>query len=135
MPKTSLTLLQKVRDPSDEASWLRLVTIYKPILAGWLQRERLQPQDAEDIAAEVLAVLVSELRSFQHSGQTGAFRHWLRNILANRLRAFWRARQHHPYPGGDNGFLTKVSQQLEDPSSDLSRQGENGDALRKSLYS
>ena len=42
MIETSPTLLEKVRDRSDHASWQRLVTVYKPVLAGWLRRDRRQ---------------------------------------------------------------------------------------------
>jgi DNA-directed RNA polymerase specialized sigma24 family protein len=46
---------------------------------------------------------------------------WLRGILANRLRDFWRARRRRPLATGDSDFHDQVLQQLEDPTNDLTR--------------
>jgi RNA polymerase sigma-70 factor (ECF subfamily) len=64
-------------------------------------------------------VVHRELPRFQRA-RTGAFRAWLRGILANRLRAFWRDRQRRPLASGDSDLLRQL-EQLEDPGSDLSR--------------
>src|SRR5262249_49082561 len=64
----------------------------------------------------VLAVVSQKLPDFVHNGRPGAFRAWLRAILANKVRRFLekRSRAGAPLPDWLNG--------LDDPSSDLSRQ-------------
>ena len=115
-PPTSQSLLQRARDPSDRASWRRLVDLYAPLVRAWVRPNVRQPADVDDVVQEVLAQLACELPGFAHNGRTGAFRVWLRAITVNRLRAHWRDRQ--PACGGD--VLERLGQ-LEDPSSALSR--------------
>jgi RNA polymerase sigma-70 factor (ECF subfamily) len=119
MPETSVSLLDRLRDRPDEASWRRLVDLYAPLIRGWLRRQGLQDSDADDLAQDVLAVLVRELPTFEHRG-AGAFRSWLRAITANRLRNFCRARQSRPDATGDSDIV-RALEQLEDPHSELSR--------------
>ena len=120
MTETSATLLERLRDPADAGAWQRLVQLYTPLLAGWLRRHALQPPDVDDLVQEVLAVVVRELPRFRHNQRAGAFRHWLRTILANRLREFWRAQRARPLATGASDFLRRL-EQLEDPDSGLSR--------------
>src|ERR1700722_11422644 len=98
MLETSLGFLAQLRNSTDSNSWQKFTTLYSPLLFGWLRRHALQAQDAEDIVQEVLAVVVKELPQFQHNRQHGAFRCWLRTILANRLKIHWRAMQNQVLP-------------------------------------
>src|SRR4051794_39305007 len=93
MLATSHSLLERLRDRGDVAAWQRLLTAYEPWLRGWLRRRHLQPADAEDLLQDVLLVVSQELPSFVHNGRAGAFRSWLRAILANRVRHFLRGRR------------------------------------------
>src|SRR5262245_28153027 len=120
MSDTSVSLLDRLRDPADAVAWRRLVDLYEPLIRGWLARHGLQDSDRDDLAQELLTVLVRELPGFQHNRQRGAFRHWLRTITVNRLRAFGRAAQYRPLATGASD-LTKVFDELEAPDSELSR--------------
>jgi RNA polymerase sigma-70 factor (ECF subfamily) len=57
---------------------------------------------------------VAKLPDFQHSGQPGAFRSWLRQVMVHCLANFRRARQAQP------GTMEAL-EQLQDPHSELSR--------------
>src|SRR5262245_56944780 len=81
---TSVSLLERLRDQPDDSSWARMVDLYSPLLRDWIRRHHLQPSDADDLVQDVLAVVVRELVHFEHNRRTGAFRRWLRTILANR---------------------------------------------------
>jgi RNA polymerase sigma-70 factor (ECF subfamily) len=119
MSATSATLLQRLRDRTDQDAWQRLVDLYTPLLNGWLKRYGLQASDREDLVQEVLTAVVREAPRFRHNGRPGAFRHWLRAILVNRLREFWRGRQSRPAATGDSDVADMLAQ-LEDPDSGLS---------------
>jgi len=119
MSPTSATLLERLRDRADAEAWQRLVDLYRPLLTGWLRRHALQVADVDDLVQEVLATVASEAPRFRHSGRPGAFRHWLRTILVNRLREFWRARRLRPAATGDSDFVQMLDQ-LEDADSGLS---------------
>jgi RNA polymerase sigma-70 factor (ECF subfamily) len=120
MSPTSATLLERLRDRADAEAWQRLVDLYSPLLSAWLRRHSLQDADVDDLVQEVLTTVAREAVRFEHSGRPGAFRHWLRNILANRLREFWRARRLRPMVTGDSDFVALLDQ-LEDPDSGISR--------------
>jgi RNA polymerase sigma-70 factor (ECF subfamily) len=113
---TSLSLLERLRQQPDAASWQRFVDLYAPLLRGWLHRQGVRPQDAEDLVQEVLGVVVRELSGFEHNQRPGAFRAWLRTSLLNRLRAFWRARRAQPAAAADEELDA-----LEDSAAELSR--------------
>jgi RNA polymerase sigma-70 factor, ECF subfamily len=87
---TPLSLLERLRDPADEASWRRLVELYTPLIRRWLGRA-VSNADEDDLVQDVLGAVLRAMPTFIHSGQTGAFRHWLRTTTAYHLAAFWRA--------------------------------------------
>jgi RNA polymerase sigma-70 factor (ECF subfamily) len=120
MSETSASLLQRLREQPQGEAWQCLVGIYTPLLKQWLGRYGLQSSDVDDLVQEVLAVVVREMPQFEHNQRTGAFRRWLRTILVNRLRGFWRARQSRPLATGDSD-LGQMLDQLEDPQSGLSQ--------------
>lgn len=120
MPETSPSLLERLRARPDEASWQQLVDLYRPMLYAWLRRYALQASDADDLVGEVLATIVRELPQFRYEPERGSFRGWLRTILVNRLRGYWRARQGQAVATGDSDFGSML-EQLADPHSDLTR--------------
>ena len=77
-------------------------------------------QDIEDLAQEVLAVVIRKLPEFQRRPQLGSFRRWLRSIAVNCLRDFWRAQRYRPRLTGQHSFGA-VLDQLEDSQSALSK--------------
>jgi RNA polymerase sigma factor (sigma-70 family) len=103
----------------EESAWRDLTVLYRPLLVGWLRRQAVPDHDLEDLMQEILMALVKYLPSFQHSGQPGAFRSWMRTIAVNRVRDYWRAGHQHMLGAG--GDATSALAQLEDPNSDLNR--------------
>lgn len=120
MENTSLSLLTRVREAGDPLAWTRLVEIYTPLLQRWCQTYDVQAADADDVIQEVLAAVVSELPEFQHNQRTGAFRAWLRLMLVNRLRRFWRTRDAAPNAAGGSSALERLNE-LADDASQISR--------------
>lgn len=119
MNETSLSLLNRLRRSPDSESWNRLVQLYSPLIKAWLRRYDVQANDADDLLQEVLLAVSKDLGRFEHAGQAGAFRGWLKAILVNRLRNFWRARGRRPQARGDSSIDARLNQ-LDDPSSEMS---------------
>ena len=119
MSSTRLSLLAEAGAGADQA-WSRLVEMYRPLVYGWLRRHDVAHHDAEELTQDVLSVVFQELPTFSHSGRTGAFRHWLRQITVNRARGFWRAGRISRAAAGNSSFQSMVDQ-LADESSALSR--------------
>jgi RNA polymerase sigma factor (sigma-70 family) len=117
--ETSHSLLQRLQQQPDAAAWQRLVEIYTPFIRRWLDRHALGEADRDDLTQDVLAVVVRRLPEFEHNQRTGAFRTWLRSIVSNRLRDFWRAQQGRARAVGGSDFVRRL-EELEDPASGLS---------------
>jgi RNA polymerase sigma-70 factor (ECF subfamily) len=117
--ETSVSLLERLAGAPTDDDWRRLLDLYQPLLRAWMARAGVPASDADDLVQEVLLVVFREVGGFEHRGQ-GAFRAWLRTILANRVRDYFRARQHRPIATGDSDFLRQLDD-LESPDSALSR--------------
>lgn len=110
--ETSLTWLGRLAGDATDADWRRLVDTYGPLLDGWLTRAGVPPADRDDLTQDVLIVVVRRVSEFDHRGP-GAFRAWLRGILANNVKKFFRTRDTSPAVDLDA---------IADPESVLGRQ-------------
>jgi RNA polymerase sigma factor (sigma-70 family) len=105
--ETSASLLDRLVEQPREADWQKLFALYSPMLLEWLARAGVPATDADDLAQEVMLVVFREVKKFERRG-AGAFRAWLRTILANRIRDYFRDRQHRARATGDSAFLRKT---------------------------
>lgn len=119
MHETSLSLLDRLCEAPETEIWDRFVALYTPLLRVWLRKYDVQDGDADDLLQEVLLAVSKDIGGFDHAGPPGAFRGWLKAILVNRLRNFWRARDRRPQTRADSDFDARLAQ-LEDPVSELS---------------
>ena len=111
-----MSLLNRLRTtPGDADAWRHFDDLYRPLLTSWLRRHALQPHDVEDVLQDVLTAVVREMPQFQYDPEKGRFRDWLRSILVNRLRGFWRERKARPRAIDD--VQLQVLDQLEAPGS------------------
>ncbi len=120
MNDTSLSLLNRLQSSPESESWDRLVSLYSPLIRAWLRRYDVQDSDAEDLVQEVLLAVSKDLCKFDHGGQRGAFRGWIKAILVNRLRKFWRSRDRRPQARRDSDIDARLGQ-LDDPRSEMSQ--------------
>jgi RNA polymerase sigma-70 factor (ECF subfamily) len=92
--------------------------LYLPLIRTWLAQAGLAAE-ADDLAQEVLVVVVRELPGFRRQ-RDGSFRTWLRRVTVNRVRSWRQAQARQPAAGFDptDQFLSL----LEDPASELSVQ-------------
>jgi RNA polymerase sigma-70 factor, ECF subfamily len=117
---TSVSLLDRLKVARPDASdWHRLQGIYLPLIRRWLGRVPGLGDEADDLAQEVLIVVVRELPRFERRRE-GSFRAWLRKVTVNKTRSHWRRRRRMPAAGLDPaaGFLDR----LEAPNGDLARE-------------
>ncbi len=91
---TSLTWLQKLTKSPSGDDWRHLSEAYGPLLTKWTPRAGIPPSDREDLVQEVLIVVARRVCEFEHA-HAGAFRGWLRAILANQIKKYFRE---HPGP-------------------------------------
>lgn len=118
--ETSLSLLNHLQESPQSESWDQLVVLYGPLIKSWLRNYEVQQSDTDDLIQEVLLTVANEINGFDHNGRRGAFRAWLKGILVNRLRQFWRARDRQPQGKADSDVWQRLNE-LEDPQSELSQ--------------
>jgi RNA polymerase sigma-70 factor (ECF subfamily) len=100
-------------DTPAEPDWELFVGLYRPFILGWLGSSGVPEQDAADLSQDVFTCLLKELAGFRHAERTGAFRSWLKTLIVNRARNYWRGRKSPP-----DG--AEILDQLADPDSGLS---------------
>lgn len=95
MNTTSVSLLQRLRQPDDPAAWGRFVHLYTPLLYYWARRVKLPTAEAADLVQEVLLVVVQTMPEFSYDPGR-SFRGWLRTVAINKWRE--RCRRHAAAP-------------------------------------
>ena len=123
MVQTPASLLERMRTRGDDESWSRFVELYGPLVYRWLREFQLQHADACDLGQEVLLTVSREMPNFQYDPSRGSFRGWLRTVLTNQLRGFWRKRRRLPATA-DSEWQSRLSE-LEDPASESARRWDN----------
>jgi RNA polymerase sigma-70 factor (ECF subfamily) len=118
--ETSVSLLERLAGSPTDDDWRRLLDLYQPLLHSWMARSGVAASDADDLTQEVLLVVFREVGDFERRGE-GAFRGWLRTILAHRVRDYFRGQKYRPTATGDSDFLRRLDE-LASPDSALARQ-------------
>jgi RNA polymerase sigma-70 factor (ECF subfamily) len=95
MAKTSSTLLERVKSPSDQAAWERFVELYAPLVYQWARRAGLDEAPARDLVQDVLLTLVEKLPQFSYD-RDKSFRSWLKTVTLNKWREGLRRHRHEP---------------------------------------
>ena len=89
---TRATLLERVKDPGDQASWREFHDLYRPLVLAVARRAGLAEDEAEDIAQETFRALVSALPAYRYDPERAAFKAWLRAIVNHRVADHVRQR-------------------------------------------
>lgn len=106
------------KDPQ-ESDWRRLFEIYTPLMRQWLAGYGIAECDSADISQEVFQTLLHEIPKFEHNGNTGAFRRWLRLMIVHRIKWLWRSQKRETTIG--EAHRDSVLAAMEDPNSDPNR--------------
>jgi RNA polymerase sigma-70 factor (ECF subfamily) len=85
MYTTQISLLERLRQPGEQAAWARFVELYTPLLYHWARRAGLQDSDAADLVQDVFTTLVRKLHEFVYDPNK-SFRQWLRTVTLNKWR-------------------------------------------------
>ena len=98
---TPVSLLEQLRQTTDDKAWKRFVQLYTPLLYHWARRVSLQQNDAFDLVQDVFTVLVKKLPEFTYD-PAKRFRGWLWTVTRNKWREGQRLRAHAvAIQGGD----------------------------------
>ena len=90
--QTRVSLIERVRDNTDNAAWSEFFAIYNPLLMAYVRKQGVSEHDAADIVQDVFSRLVHTLSNFQFDAERGRFRTWLWRITHNALTDWARRR-------------------------------------------
>jgi RNA polymerase sigma-70 factor (ECF subfamily) len=94
--RTRPTLLLRVRDWKDAASWEEFHRLYHRLVYGRARRAGLSHADAEDVAQEVFKRVAETIRDFDLSPDRGSFRGWLMKLTQWRIADKFESRAKSP---------------------------------------
>ena len=98
-------------EPADDDAWEQFVERYGPLIRAWCRAKGLSEADTQDVCQDVLAKLVTALKSFSYD-PARRFRGWLRTIVIHALHDYHRERRHQPARGsGDTGVVELLANQ------------------------
>jgi RNA polymerase sigma factor (sigma-70 family) len=98
--RTRPTLLFRLRDWGDEASWSEFYRLYHNFIFGLARRAGLGHADAEDVAQDVFKRVAETIHDFESDPSRGTFRGWLANLTRWRIADKFRGRRPEQLAGG-----------------------------------
>jgi RNA polymerase sigma-70 factor (ECF subfamily) len=95
MDETRLSLLQRLRNPSDNAAWGDFVKMYEPLLTSYIRKKGVPEHDVGPVVSDIYLSLLRAMPTFQLDKTRGRFRSWLYQVTVNAVtdRARRRARR------------------------------------------
>jgi len=95
----------------DPAAMSQFVDWIGPLIDHWCRR--LSLQDREDMARDVLVLILQKMKTFQ-GGSESTFRGWVRIIVRNRIADLYRQREKMPQAvGGDAAYQRLLQHTVE----------------------
>jgi RNA polymerase sigma factor (sigma-70 family) len=89
---TRPSLLFRVREKADRASWDEFHRLYRRLIYGRARRSGLSHADAEDVAQEVFVQVAAKIGQFDLNPDRGSFRGWLMKLTRWRIADKFAAR-------------------------------------------
>ncbi len=108
-PDTRYSLLQRIGDPADEASWREFWRLYDPVVYRMARRFGLQDADANDLTQDVMAAVMDAVRRWEPDEHRGRFRTWLFTIVRNRTISILRRHRSGTRGSGDTAVLRQLA--------------------------
>ncbi len=119
---TRPSLLARVRDWDDAASWTEFYALYRKLIYGLAKRSGLSHADAEDVTQEVFKRVAETIHEFESDPARGKFRGWLLNLTRWRVaNKFARApkeeaQRRSDAPRDETSTSTSTINRLPDPA-------------------
>lgn len=84
-PDTQISLIVRVKDLGDGASWAEFLGIYQPIVFRMARRRGMQEADALDVMQQVFLSISRSIESWTAEEGRPPFRAWLTTIAKNAI--------------------------------------------------
>lgn len=84
-PETNYSLIARVKDLGDGASWAEFLGIYQPVVFRMARRRGLQDADAQDVMQQVFLSISKSIEGWVPGDLQPPFRAWLATIARNAI--------------------------------------------------
>ncbi len=109
METTRASLLLRIRDLQDKASWEEFVGIYGPFLLRVLRRHSVPADDSMDMVQETFQAVAANIGEFQYDAGR-SFRKYLATIALRKAWNLLRAKQCRPAALGGSDQYQAIQQ-------------------------
>lgn len=84
-PETDPSLIARLREFGDEASWAEFLRIYQPVVYRLARRRGLREADAQDAVQQVFVSISRSIEDWRGGSNRSPFRAWLTAIARNAV--------------------------------------------------
>ncbi|MFO0867034.1 MAG: sigma-70 family RNA polymerase sigma factor [Gemmataceae bacterium] len=93
MLETNTSLIRRVRNAQDARSWAEFVSLYEPLLIGYVKSRGLPESDSRDVVQEIFITLLRAVPNFDLDHRKGRFRTWLWQVTMTGIADHFRRRK------------------------------------------
>jgi RNA polymerase sigma factor (sigma-70 family) len=117
---TRVSLIERLRDLGDQASWREFFDTYWKLLYGAAIRGGLSDQEAEDAVQETVIGVARRMEEFRYDPAACSFKGWLMHVIRCRIADQFRRRrsQNVPLATGSGDSATEALADLPQPGPD-----------------
>lgn len=118
---TRATLLHRLKDYDNHASWQEFFEIYWKLIYGVARKSGLTDAESQDVVQETMIAVAKHMPDFVYDAKNGSFKAWLLNMTRWRITDQYRKRPNRaPKPSELDGAATTTIpvEELIDPASD-----------------
>lgn len=121
---TRATLLERLRNWEDQASWQQFFDTYWKLIYGVARKAGLTPTEAQDVVQETMFATARHMPGFKYNPAIGSFKAWLLQMtrwrITDQLRARGPLSLNRPDSGGEAATsTTDVVDKVSDPAGDV----------------
>ena len=117
---TRRSLIERLRDLDDQASWRQFFDMYWKLLYGAAIRAGLSDQEAEDVVQETVIGVARKMETFRYEPAVCSFKGWLVHVTRCRIADQFRRRRSQNVPLAAPRAETTTEASLNaDPSADV----------------
>lgn len=88
--QTRPSLIDKIKDKSNEKNWEEFTAFYEPYVRGFLLRLGLKNDQVDDFSQMTFLKLWESIDRFKSMGTPGTFRAWLKTLIRNETINFFK---------------------------------------------
>ena len=119
--RTRATLLHRLKNWNDQASWQEFFDIYWQIIYGFARKAGLTEAEAQDVVQETLVAVAKHMPAFKYNPAVGTFKAWLLTLTRWRIVDQFRKRgpiaPHHA-DSGDPARTATIERMPDEKSPD-----------------